>query len=120
MLDLLTADEERDRANVFDIGLLSGRLVAATRWAHREPQVAESPIRLSSNARIFKLRLDAAIAAQRHVRLSRQLVQRLPGRTLAHHDRRAQVGELFFSELHLAHDRERGTEPGRQQPPPSS
>ena len=44
LLDLLTADEERDRANVFDIGLLSGRLVAATRWAHREPQVGELPI----------------------------------------------------------------------------
>ena len=30
LFDLLTADEERDRANVFDIELLAGRLVAAT------------------------------------------------------------------------------------------
>ncbi len=41
LLDLLTADEERDRANVFDVGLLAGRLVAATRWAQRQPRVTE-------------------------------------------------------------------------------
>ena len=40
LLDLLTVDEERDRANVFDITLLADRLVAATRWAQREPQLA--------------------------------------------------------------------------------
>ena len=32
LLDLLTPEEERDRANVFDIELLAGRLVAATQW----------------------------------------------------------------------------------------
>ncbi len=32
LFDLLTADEEVDRANVFDIELLAGRLVDATRW----------------------------------------------------------------------------------------
>jgi putative phosphoribosyl transferase len=32
LFDLLTADEEVDRANVFDIKLLAGRLVDATRW----------------------------------------------------------------------------------------
>jgi len=32
LLDLLTGSEERDRANVFDIGLLAARLTAATRW----------------------------------------------------------------------------------------
>ena len=32
LIDLLTTTEERDRANVFDIELLAGRLVAATRW----------------------------------------------------------------------------------------
>jgi putative phosphoribosyl transferase len=41
LLDLLTVEEEFDRANVFDIGLLAERLVAATRWALTEPQVAE-------------------------------------------------------------------------------
>ncbi|XKF82928.1 dienelactone hydrolase family protein [Humibacillus xanthopallidus] len=32
LLDLLTAEEERDRANVFDIPLLASRLEAATSW----------------------------------------------------------------------------------------
>ena len=32
LIDLLTTEEELDRANVFDIELLAGRLLAATRW----------------------------------------------------------------------------------------
>jgi putative phosphoribosyl transferase len=32
LLDLLTPDEETDRANVFDVGLLAGRLKGATSW----------------------------------------------------------------------------------------
>jgi putative phosphoribosyl transferase len=32
LLDLLTPEEEHDRRNVFDIDLLAGRLVLATRW----------------------------------------------------------------------------------------
>jgi len=40
LLDLLTVTEERDRANVFDIELLSERLVAATRWARQQPSLA--------------------------------------------------------------------------------
>jgi putative phosphoribosyl transferase len=43
LLDLLTADEERDRANVFDIGLLAERLVAATRWAGVSPTSPSYP-----------------------------------------------------------------------------
>jgi putative phosphoribosyl transferase len=39
LLDLLTPEEELYRANVFDIGLLAQRLVAATRWTRREPQL---------------------------------------------------------------------------------
>ncbi|MEU1126887.1 phosphoribosyltransferase [Streptomyces sp. NPDC005899] len=35
LLDLLTPGEEDDRANVFDIGLLAGRLADATRWLER-------------------------------------------------------------------------------------
>lgn len=38
LLDLLTPEEEMDRANVFDVELLSGRLVAATRWAGESPE----------------------------------------------------------------------------------
>ncbi|NKX54822.1 phosphoribosyltransferase [Arthrobacter mobilis] len=37
LLDLLTPEEELDRANVFDIGLLAGRLAAATGWVLERP-----------------------------------------------------------------------------------
>lgn len=37
LLDLLTRDEERQRANVFDIELLAARLQAATRWLAEQP-----------------------------------------------------------------------------------
>ncbi|MCF4119661.1 dienelactone hydrolase family protein [Antribacter sp. KLBMP9083] len=37
LFDLLTAEEERDRANVFDVGLLAQRLVDATRWLRTQP-----------------------------------------------------------------------------------
>lgn len=43
LLDLLTPEEERDRANVFDIELLSSRLVAATRWANAHHQTSGLP-----------------------------------------------------------------------------
>jgi putative phosphoribosyl transferase len=39
LFDLLTAEEERDRGNVFDIGLLADRLLDATRWLREEPDV---------------------------------------------------------------------------------
>lgn len=44
LLDLLTTDEELDRNNVFDIGLLARRLVAATRWASQDAGLARLPI----------------------------------------------------------------------------
>jgi putative phosphoribosyl transferase len=44
LLDLLQWNEERDRTNVFDVGLLSERLVSATRWARNQPDLAELPI----------------------------------------------------------------------------
>ncbi|MGH9085192.1 MAG: phosphoribosyltransferase family protein [Acidimicrobiales bacterium] len=37
LFDLLTPGEERDRANVFDIGLLGHRLVEVTRWLRSNP-----------------------------------------------------------------------------------
>jgi fermentation-respiration switch protein FrsA (DUF1100 family) len=37
LFDLLTVDEEADRANVFDIALLARRLVGAVRWLRSEP-----------------------------------------------------------------------------------
>ncbi|MCU0265962.1 MAG: phosphoribosyltransferase [Actinomycetia bacterium] len=44
LFDLLTAAEEHDRANVFDIGLLGGRLVAATRWVRGQPGLGALPV----------------------------------------------------------------------------
>jgi putative phosphoribosyl transferase len=41
LLDLLRWEEERDRTHVFDIALLSERLVAATRWARGQPDLTE-------------------------------------------------------------------------------
>jgi putative phosphoribosyl transferase len=37
LFDLLTPEEERDRANVFDIGLLARRLLAGTSWVSDDP-----------------------------------------------------------------------------------
>ncbi|MEU1011518.1 phosphoribosyltransferase family protein [Streptomyces sp. NPDC005890] len=39
LFDLLTDAEEADRGNVFDIALLAGRLLDATRWLGEEPDV---------------------------------------------------------------------------------
>jgi putative phosphoribosyl transferase len=43
LFDLLSPDEELDRRNVFDIGLLTERLLAATAWARLEAGLAELP-----------------------------------------------------------------------------
>ena len=40
LLDLLTKSEERERANVFDIGLLASRLLAASAWLEHDDAVA--------------------------------------------------------------------------------
>ena len=40
MFDLLTEQESADRRNVFDIGLLAGRLVAATEWVSACPALS--------------------------------------------------------------------------------
>jgi pimeloyl-ACP methyl ester carboxylesterase len=40
LLDLLTVEEEADRRNVFDIGLLASRLSMATRWVGERPDTA--------------------------------------------------------------------------------
>jgi putative phosphoribosyl transferase len=41
LIDLLTAEEELDRANVFDIELLANRLVGTTTWLHRQPEARD-------------------------------------------------------------------------------
>ncbi|OBK48752.1 hydrolase [Mycobacterium gordonae] len=44
LFDLLTPDEERDRANVFDIPLLASRLVDITGWLASQPDTASLAI----------------------------------------------------------------------------
>ncbi len=44
LFDLLTEDEELDRANVFDTPLLAGRLADATRWLETRAEVQGLPI----------------------------------------------------------------------------
>jgi putative phosphoribosyl transferase len=44
LLDLLTPEEERDRANVFDIALLASRLSFAADWALARSEAAHLPI----------------------------------------------------------------------------
>ena len=44
LLDLLTPDEERNRANVFDIPLLASRLSFAADWSLAAPQTSCLPI----------------------------------------------------------------------------
>jgi predicted phosphoribosyltransferase/dienelactone hydrolase len=44
LFDLLTPNEERNRANVFDIELLARRLVDVTGWLATQPDVASLPV----------------------------------------------------------------------------
>ncbi len=44
LFDLLTDDETRNRANVFDIGLLARRLHTSTEWAVRRPELRGLPV----------------------------------------------------------------------------
>jgi len=44
LFDLLTGDEELDRANVFDVELLAKRLLAATGWLRTQPEVEPARI----------------------------------------------------------------------------
>lgn len=44
LFDLLTPEEERDRANVFDIDLLARRLVDVTRWLRTARDAAGLPV----------------------------------------------------------------------------
>ena len=44
LVDLLTPEEELDRANVFDIGLLAARLVNTTDWVRNDPRTSQLAI----------------------------------------------------------------------------
>lgn len=44
LFDLLTIEEERDRARVFDVDVLASRLIAVTEWTRQQPELAHLPI----------------------------------------------------------------------------
>ncbi|MFN8111765.1 MAG: phosphoribosyltransferase family protein [Solirubrobacterales bacterium] len=46
LFDLLTPEEASDRRNVFDIELLTGRLLDAAGWARRRPELGRLPLAL--------------------------------------------------------------------------
>lgn len=46
LFDLLTEEEAHDRANVFDIPLLSERMIAAMKWARDQPGLDNLPVGL--------------------------------------------------------------------------
>ncbi len=66
LLDLLTVEEEADRANVFDIPLLSDRLVTAIKWAEQDERTKALPMGLFGASTGAAAALVAAAAAQNH------------------------------------------------------
>ncbi|MGO8907782.1 MAG: dienelactone hydrolase family protein [Bradyrhizobium sp.] len=67
LFDLLTPDEEADRANVFDIPLLAVRLVDAVSWLDAQPSLAKLPLGL------FGASTGAAAALVAATRLPRRV-----------------------------------------------
>lgn len=68
LVDLLTPDEEGDRANVFDIPLLAGRLIDAVHRIDQEPDVAALPLGLFGASTGAAAALVAAAALGDRVR----------------------------------------------------
>ena len=68
LFDLLTTAEEADRANVFDIALLTERLGDAVRWLDAEPSTAKLPLGL------FGASTGAAAALVAAAKLPRRVV----------------------------------------------
>lgn len=67
LLDLLSPEEEADRRNVFDIELLASRVVEATAWARRHPQILELPIGYFGASTGGGAALAAAVMNPEHV-----------------------------------------------------
>ncbi len=63
LFDLLTPAEERDRSNVFDVGLLADRLVAVTGWLRRQPGLDRLPVGYFGASTGAAAALSAAAAA---------------------------------------------------------
>jgi putative phosphoribosyl transferase len=67
LFDLLTSEEEKDSANVFDIPLLAGRLADAVAWAGEQPELDSLPVGL------FGASTGAAAALVAAARLGEQV-----------------------------------------------
>lgn len=67
LLDLLTPEEERDRANVFDIALLATRLATAAEWAAANPALAPLSIGYFGASTGAGAALVAAAGADRRI-----------------------------------------------------
>ena len=63
LFDLLTEKEALDRNNVFDIPLLSERMVEAISWAHSEPELSSLPVGLFGSSTGAAAALVAAARA---------------------------------------------------------
>lgn len=67
LFDLLTVEEEADRLNVFDIGLLAHRLVETVEWIGQEPGLARLPLGLFGASTGAAAALAAAVELGRRV-----------------------------------------------------
>lgn len=83
LLDLLTAEEDEDTDNRFDIPLLTGRLGDAVRFAGRDARTRDLPIGLfgASTGAASALRVAAAMPQAVHAVVSRGGRPDLAGRT---------------------------------------
>lgn len=67
LLDLLLEHEQWERANVFDIALLARRLLAASHWAAKRPELAGLPVGYFGASTGAAAALLAAAAAPDHI-----------------------------------------------------
>lgn len=68
LFDLLTGDEAHHRHNVFDIGLLSERVMDAIHWSSCDPRTERLPIGLFGASTGAAAALTAAARMPKHVR----------------------------------------------------
>ncbi len=68
LFDLLTPEEELDRANVFDIPLLASRLLGASAWLERREECASLPLSFFGASTGAAAALTAAVGAPSRLR----------------------------------------------------
>jgi putative phosphoribosyl transferase len=86
LFDLLNEQEAADRRNVFDVGLLTGRLIEATRWAGGTPELEGLPVGYfgASTGAAAALRAAALLGDEIQAVVSRGGRPDLAGDTLTH------------------------------------